>query len=521
LGIDSIGSNDLTAYGTPTADTVDFVEGLASCRYVAENNDRLLILDADLNSGFPLKSDDTKKDITVLFRMKLDSLPVYAGSRRDHFRKNCPNNQSIIIASYNNGSNTVMRLQIGIDNAFNSEFANHLSPLTIDRWYYVAVSYKFSDGAYRIRIYDATAGAILGVDLTGNFINGIVVGSGALYCGYNMDGWQDEVVVFDRVLSTAEIDDIFAFNYSAELSESPSISPSISPSPSPSASHSASVSPSISPSASLSPSASISPSASESPSVSPSVSPSASISPSPSPSPEPNLLTVLLRRITGKDPWLWLVKFILTDGTVYYFARNTESLEYDGHTWEPFWFDVSNRKQSTDGEIPVCTMGIINIRRILMGKLKELNGGIGSEVYLTLYNPKYPQADYSSLTTQFDILDCNYNDNWVEFELGAPSALRERYPADRYFSDICRYRIRNADDSIHVRCGYVPEDITGITFSSPITDGLAGHWPMNDNAADTDVEDISGNSNTGTAQQNTEDMSVAGKINEALSFSSS
>jgi len=50
--------------------------------------------------------------------------------------------------------------------------------------------------------------------------------------------------------------------------------------------------------------------------------------------------------------------------------------------------------------------------------------------------------------------------------------------------------------------------------------GCVGHWKMNDNAADTIVEDISGNGNDGTAQRNTEDMSVAGKINEALSFSS-
>ncbi len=46
---------------------------------------------------------------------------------------------------------------------------------------------------------------------------------------------------------------------------------------------------------------------------------------------------------------------------------------------------------------------------------------------------------------------------------------------------------------------------------------LVAHYEMNDNAADTVVYDsIYGNN--GTAQQNTEDITVSGKINEALSF---
>lgn len=49
-------------------------------------------------------------------------------------------------------------------------------------------------------------------------------------------------------------------------------------------------------------------------------------------------------------------------------------------------------------------------------------------------------------------------------------------------------------------------------------DMLVGHWKMNDNAADTDVADASGNGHTGTASQNTEDMTATGKINEALDF---
>jgi len=46
---------------------------------------------------------------------------------------------------------------------------------------------------------------------------------------------------------------------------------------------------------------------------------------------------------------------------------------------------------------------------------------------------------------------------------------------------------------------------------------LIAHWKMDDNLPTTDVVDSIGDNN-GTAQQNTEDISVTGKINRALSF---
>lgn len=49
-------------------------------------------------------------------------------------------------------------------------------------------------------------------------------------------------------------------------------------------------------------------------------------------------------------------------------------------------------------------------------------------------------------------------------------------------------------------------------------DTLIAHYLMNDNAANTDVADATGNGHDATASRNTEDMSVTGKISTALSF---
>jgi hypothetical protein len=60
------------------------------------------------------------------------------------------------------------------------------------------------------------------------------------------------------------------------------------------------------------------------------------------------------------------------------------------------------------------------------------------------------------------------------------------------------------------------DKITPLNTSAPAW--LIGHWKMNDDAATKVVVDSSANGNDGTAQQNTEDINVTGKINGALSF---
>ena len=56
------------------------------------------------------------------------------------------------------------------------------------------------------------------------------------------------------------------------------------------------------------------------------------------------------------------------------------------------------------------------------------------------------------------------------------------------------------------------------THSSEVGGNLAGYWKMDDDANNMTVLDSSENGNHGTAQQNTEDLSVTGIINGTLSF---
>lgn len=203
LTADSKGGNTLTNSGV-AEDLVNFKEGACSGAFVQATNDNMTIADADLDSGFPLKNGEANLTFSIALWFKLSSINIY------HFLINkgvsTPNRCVNIYVDNTN------KLRFAIsDNGSTSTYYIHASALQSGRWYHLGIT---RDGVnpypYRIRIWDDTAGAILGVDKTGNsiipFINNV-----DLYLGYtanSLNGNEDEVLIFNDVLSIAEIDAI-------------------------------------------------------------------------------------------------------------------------------------------------------------------------------------------------------------------------------------------------------------------------------------------------------------------------
>lgn len=213
LTADSKGGNTFTNVGV-IEDTSDYKEGSCSANYTTAS-DRFQISDGDLDAGFPLKSGDTNKKISVAVWVNISTQPA---NNRYIFYKAVASNNSIFIAAYWDGSKTVIRLAISSTGS-NWISYNHASAITLDQWYHIVVTYQDSDQVYRIRIWDNTAQEILGVDKTGTAVN-VFVGTGTVYTGYanpayDMLGHHDEMVVFDDILSVAEIDAIRAGTYGA------------------------------------------------------------------------------------------------------------------------------------------------------------------------------------------------------------------------------------------------------------------------------------------------------------------
>lgn len=206
LIVDSKGGNTLTSHNTPTADLVDFKEGAASVELNKLENDYFDIADAALDADFPFKTGDVNIKISICFWFKHISLPGSGGHHSFFSKKDSISfeNRNVGVGPGEGRFNFVL-----YDSIFYQYYV-HASLLLNDRWYHVGATYQDSDNAYRIRIWDDTAGAILGVDKTGIAINA-VLSNWPLEIGYReltTDANIDEMVVFDRVLSPSEIDKI-------------------------------------------------------------------------------------------------------------------------------------------------------------------------------------------------------------------------------------------------------------------------------------------------------------------------
>lgn len=210
LTLDSIKTNKLKDVNSVDVNTVDYREGAAAAQLDWADGEYFSIADANLSSGFPFKNGTSNSKISICFWVKFDTMTSWPCI----FSKN-------LSAKYGFGISKTsldkLEMFVGYNSGTNAEIFVHDATLQPDRWYHVGATFDNSSRAYRIRIWDATTHAILGTDKTGTAVHSVVNDSGEVQIGhsaglnrflYNLDGTLDEFVVFNDVLSVADIDKI-------------------------------------------------------------------------------------------------------------------------------------------------------------------------------------------------------------------------------------------------------------------------------------------------------------------------
>jgi len=210
LTLDSKGTNKLTDINTVDVNTVDFKEGAGSAHMRRDLGEYLTIPDANLSSGFPFKNGSSNSRVSICFWLKFDSMVPWSYV----FSKSLSKKYGFSIAKNNLDQ---LRLLIGYSGGISAEELTHDSTLVPGRWYHVGITFNNVSKAYRIRIWDATASAIVGTDKTGTAVHNVAVDAGAVclgrslgldYYNYNLDGSLDEFVVFNDILTSTEIDKV-------------------------------------------------------------------------------------------------------------------------------------------------------------------------------------------------------------------------------------------------------------------------------------------------------------------------
>lgn len=217
LTVDSKGANTLTNHGG-TEVTSGPLEGACSIQLASASSQYLSIADASLAAGFPLKSGDTTKQISLCMRYKPNSL-----ASSDHGLWGKWGSNLCFLADVINGALNIgwATSNSGVDWGWGGIYS-----FTISHVYHITFVMDGVAKTIKIVIYDITAGTQVVLSHTyssalnvsdADFTIGAAAGGGAY-----IDGIIDEVVVFNRLI---------AFNEITAIQNQTFAGPYISPSP--------------------------------------------------------------------------------------------------------------------------------------------------------------------------------------------------------------------------------------------------------------------------------------------------
>lgn len=213
LTTDSKSTNTLTNTGV-AGDTTNHVEGSGCGDWESTESDYMSIADASLASGFPLKSGDTNKVISVCAWVRLESINTN-GNRI--FEKNNGGSANKRSFQAGIGSDSKVMLALGYNSGISVESVTHATVLSLATWYHITWTYNNADKSYQIMVRDESGG-VVGIDLTGTAtldVNKLSVSDSILAIGahfeagvpvanYYHDGLIDELVVFNNIKTAAQ-----------------------------------------------------------------------------------------------------------------------------------------------------------------------------------------------------------------------------------------------------------------------------------------------------------------------------
>jgi len=201
---DSKSNNTLCNINGVSSETVDYKQGAGSADFERDLSQRFSIANELLHDDFILKKGGANKSFSICFWLKIESLtnPTPMIEKVGSFR----------IRNYN----VSKPLRLMVYNSTGNDNITHGTNLATGTWYHAGVTFDGNNGpnfAYRIRIWDDNAGAILGVDKVGTITREIQTSASAFRIGNDggtqeYDGLMDEVAIFNDILTPDEIDAI-------------------------------------------------------------------------------------------------------------------------------------------------------------------------------------------------------------------------------------------------------------------------------------------------------------------------
>ena len=158
--------------------------------------------------------------------------------------------------------------------------------------------------------------------------------------------------------------------------------------------------------------------------------------------------TIEKNKLASDKPFLLLVKATLPqEENPIYLARNTEDVQWAGHTWIRYPIEVDDTTE--DGkESQKLNIKLSNAGGYLQSYAQRYKGFVDSTVTLYIVHVSNLESDIPEYALTLTCTASTYSEAWCTFTLSSDKDFSWRFPPYRYLRDYCRWKYKS------VRCGY-------------------------------------------------------------------
>lgn len=130
-------------------------------------------------------------------------------------------------------------------------------------------------------------------------------------------------------------------------------------------------------------------------------------------------------------------------------CRNTEDIEWNGHTWQAFPFELDKVSEDKSGSIPSFEIRIDNTSQALTYYVEASNGANNGEVVFYIVNTKALTVTTAEVEEHYRITKLTVTEQWVTATIGTSYNPHSRRPEGKYVKNSCRYK-----EFAGPECGY-------------------------------------------------------------------
>ena len=130
-------------------------------------------------------------------------------------------------------------------------------------------------------------------------------------------------------------------------------------------------------------------------------------------------------------------------------CRNTEDIEWNGHTWQAFPFELGKVSEDKSGSIPSFEIRIDNTSQALTYYVEASNGANNGEVVFYIVNTKALTLTTAEVEEHYRITKLTVTEQWVTATVGTSYNPHSRRPEGKYVKNSCRYK-----EFAGPECGY-------------------------------------------------------------------